>query len=175
MTELLNLWQLQSGSVVAGQNVNSLLVIYIVLSLITNRPALLLAYLFSELLFQLEFFDSLNEWNLYSIECIMYTYVFSSLSTIKTKYTCSLIIVFSAYFVFDAYYFGDSGIHGGYKTIFYENIESIFTFAHLFFIYSFISFGRIRNALRDFFSGFANMSADSYYLLVFWYNGSKSN
>ena len=43
MIELLNLWQLQSVNVAAEQNVNSLLIAYVVLSLIINRPVLLLA------------------------------------------------------------------------------------------------------------------------------------
>lgn len=173
MIELLNLWQLQSVNVAAEQNVNSLFIIYVILSLIINRPSLLMAYLFSEALFQLSFFDSLSEWNLYAIECIMYTYVFSSLSTVKSKYACSLIIAFTIYFIFDAYYYGDGGEYGSCETILYKNIESVFTFAHLFFICSFISFGGIRDALRDFFGIATGVSRDSYNLLVFWYNNSK--
>ena len=61
MIELLNLWQLQSANVAAEQNVSSLLLIYLVLSLIINSPVLLLAYLSSEMLYQLSIFDFLAE------------------------------------------------------------------------------------------------------------------
>ena len=76
MIELLNLWQLQSVNVAAEQNVNSLSFIYLVLSIIINRPALLLAYFSSEMLYQLSIFDFLFEWQLFAIECIIYSYVF---------------------------------------------------------------------------------------------------
>lgn len=170
MIELLNLWQLQSESVAAAQNVNSLFVIYVVLSVIVKRPALLLAYISTELLFQLAFFDVLQEWNLYAIECIIYTYILFTIKTRKGKLACLSIVISSAYFVYDAYSSGASETHQGIATFAYENISLVFTSAHILLICSFISISRIRLCLRSFINSVTRMSPASDYLMVCWYN-----
>ena len=165
MIELLQLWQLQSVNVEAEQSVNSLFIIYVLLSVFVNRPVLLLAYFSTELLFQLSLFDFLSEWNIYTIECIIYSYVWNTLNTKKTKVACILLFCTSLYYVFDAYYFGDSGKYGGDKTFLYESIESIFIFVHLLFIASFISIRGIRCNIRSFINSITSMQNNSYYFL----------
>lgn len=174
MIELLNLWQLQSESVAAEQNLNSLLVVYLILSVIINRPVLLLAYFSSEMLFQLSLFDTLPEWHLYAIEFIIYTYVFTSLRSIKSKYACSIIIAWAIYFIFDAYVYGDEGEYGGYETILYKSIESIFTCAHLILICSLVPFARIRNNLRSFINSVSHHAVNSDYMFIYCYNVNKA-
>ena len=170
MIELLNLWQLQSVNVAAEQNVNSLLIAYVILSLVINRPVLLLVYLSSEMLYQLSIFDFLLEWQLFAIECIMYSYVFKTLNTLKTKSACTLIFSIALYFIYDAHKYGATEDYEGYQTILYKNIEYIFTCAHLIFIGSFVSIGRIRNNIRNFISSISRIALNSDYMFFCWYN-----
>jgi hypothetical protein len=174
MIELLNLWQLQSANVAAEQNVNSLLLIYIALSLIINRPVLLLAYLSTEMLYQLSIFDSLLEWQLFAIECIMYSYVFTTLNTLKSKSACAVLFSIALYFIYDAHKYGATDGYGGYQTILYKNIEYIFTCAHIFFVSSFISIRRIRYNTRKFIDSISRISLNSDYMLFCWYNIYKT-
>ena len=174
MIELLHLWQLQSVNVAAEQNVNSLLIAYVILSLVINRPVLLLVYLSSEMLYQLSIFDFLLEWQLFAIECIMYSYVFTILNTIKTKSACALIFSIALYFIYDAHKYGATEGYEGYQTILYNNIEYIFTCAHIIFIGSFVSIGRIRNSLRSFIDSISRIALNSDYMLFYWYNSGKA-
>lgn len=174
MIELLNLWQLQSVNVAAEQNVNSLLVIYLILALIINKPVLLLAYLSSEMIYQLSVFDFLAEWQLFAIECIIYSYVFNQLNTTKNKSACAVIFSIALYFVYDAHKYGVSEGYDGYQTILYKNIECIFTLAHIVFICSFISIERIRNNLRSLIDSFSRLAVNSDYMFIYWYNVSKA-
>lgn len=174
MIELLNLWQLQSANVAAEQNVNSLSFIYLVLSIIINRPALLLAYISSEMLYQLSIFDFLFEWQLFAIECIIYSYVFMTLESIKSKCACAILISSTLYFIYDAHKYGVSEGYAGYETILYAYIKYIFTCAHIIFICSFISIGRIRDGLRDSISFISRISLNSDYMCIYRYNVSKA-
>jgi hypothetical protein len=174
MIELLNLWQLQSANVAAEQNVNSLLLIYIALSLIINRPVLLLAYLSTEMLYQLSIFDSLLEWQLFAIECIMYSYVFTTLNTLRSKSACAVLFSIALYFIYDAHKYGATDGYEGYQTILYKNIEYIFTCAHIFFVSSFISIRRIRYNTRKFIGSISRISLNSDYMLFCWYNIYKT-
>ena len=174
MIELLNLWQLQSVNVAAEQNVNSLLIAYVILSLIINRPAIILAYLSSEMLYQLSIFDPLLEWQLFAIECIMYSYVFTTLNTLKSKSACVVIFSIALYFIYDAHKYGATESYEGYQTILYKNIEYIFTCAHIIFIGSFVSIGRIRDGLRSFIDSISRIALNSDYMLFYWYNSGKT-
>ena len=169
MIELLSLWQLQSVNVAAEQNVNSLLIAYVILSLVINRPVLLLVYLSSEILYQLSIFDFLLEWQLFAIECIMYSYVFTVLNTLKTKSACALIFSIALYFIYDAHKYGATEDYEGYQTILYKNIEYIFTCAHIIFISSFISIERIRNNIRNLVNSISRIALNSDYMLFSWY------
>ena len=174
MIELLSLWQLQSVNVAAEQNVNSLLIAYVILSLIINRPAIILAYLSSEMLYQLSIFDPLLEWQLFAIECIMYSYVFTTLNTLKSKSACVVIFSIALYFIYDAHKYGATESYEGYQTILYKNIEYIFTCAHIIFISSFVSIGRIQNDIRNFFNSVGRIALNSDYMLFCWYNSGKT-
>jgi hypothetical protein len=174
MIELLHLWQLQSVNAATEQNVNSLLIAYVILSLVINRPVLLLVYLSSEMLYQLSIFDFLLEWQLFAIECIMYSYVFTILNTIKTKSACALIFSIALYFIYDAHKYGATKGYEGYQTILYSNIEYIFTCAHIIFIGSFVSIGRIRSSLRSFIDSISRIALNSDYMLFYWYNNGKT-
>lgn len=174
MIELLNLWQLQSVNVAVAQNVNSLLVIYLILALIVNKPVLLLAYLSSEMIYQLSIFDFLAEWQLFAIECIIYSYVFNQLDTTKSKAACAVIFSIALYFIYDAHKYGVSEGYDGYQTILYKNIEFIFTFAHIIFICSFVSIKRIRINLCSFIGSFSRIAVNSDYMLIYCYNVSKA-
>jgi hypothetical protein len=174
MIELLHLWQLQSVNVATEQNVNSLLIAYVILSLVINRPVLLLVYLSSEMLYQLSIFDFLLEWQLFAIECIMYSYVFTILNTIKTKSACALIFSIALYFIYDAHKYGATEGYEGYQTILYSNIEYIFTCAHIIFIGSFVSIERIRGSLRSFIDSISRIALNSDYMLFYWYNSGKT-
>ena len=173
MIELLNLWQLQSVNVAAEQNVNSLLIAYVILSLVINRPVLLLVYLSSEMLYQLSIFDFLLEWQLFAIECIMYSYVFKTLNTLKTKSACALIFSIALYFIYDAHKYGATEDYEGYQTTLYKNIEYIFTCAHIIFISTLIPYGRIRCHFRRFISSVSRIALNSDYMLFSWYTVYK--
>jgi hypothetical protein len=174
MIELLHLWQLQSANVAVEQNVNSLLIAYVILSLIINRPVLLLAYLSSEMIYQLSIFDFLLEWQLFAIECIIYSYVFTTLNSIRSKSACAVLFSIALYFIYDAHKYGVTESYEGYQTILYKNIEYIFTCAHLLFISTFISFRRIFNNIQCFFNSIGRIALNSDYMLFCWYNSGKT-
>ncbi len=174
MNELLELWQFQSVNVVAAKSLNSLIFGYVCLCLIIRRPVFLLAFLLPEMLFVLSWFDSLSEWSIYCFEVVIYSYVFDCCETRKQKFGCVTILLLSIALAVDAFLYGLNGYYGTSETLLYRNIESLALFAHLFFISSFIRYGRVRDSLRNFFDSIVRVTANSDYMLLFWYTTSKA-
>ena len=173
ITGILTLWQIQGASAEAGQGVNSLFIIYVVVCLMIKRPVFLLAFLLPELMFNLSAFDRLEAWHLNAIEMVIYSYVFERCLTKESKIACIIICYTAIHFAIDSYYYGVNGVYGESQTLIYENISTINSCAHILLICTLIPISRIRNSLRDFISGFMRLSANSDYMYIYWYNVSK--
>lgn len=162
-----------SDLAIYGGGANSLFIIYTVVCLFIKRPIFLLAFLLPEIMFNTSYFDNMEEWHLNAIEFIIYSYIFEICLTKKSKLACFIICYTAFIFGLDSVLFGDNGYYGARQTFIYENISLINTLAHLFFISTLISIGRIRDSLRRFITSFMRLSTSSDYMLVYWYNISK--
>ena len=164
--ELLEIWQVQSGNVLAAPNLNNLVFLYVILCCIIKRSVFLLAFLLPELLFNLRWFDFLSGWHINAIEVIIYSYVINSCVTNKSKLCCGLVIITAFVFCYDSYFYGESGYYGTVETVIYKNIASINLCSHILFISSLIPVGRIRNYLRNAADVIASLSRNSAYLCI---------
>ena len=162
--ELIELWQIQSESVVAGQSVNSLFILYVIVCILINRSIFLLAFLLPELMFNLHFFDNLREWHLNAIELVIYSYVFDVCITDKSKVACVIICCTAIIFGIDSYFFGGYGAYGESETIIYKNVSSINACAHILFISTLIPYSRIRGNLRNIIGSIVRFSHSGAYM-----------
>jgi len=154
-------------------SLSSLFILYVVVCILIKRPVFLLAFLLPELMFNLAIFDKFEGWQLNAIELVIYSYVFERCRTDKSKIACFIICYTALRFGIDDFFYGVNGYYGASETFIYENISLINSCAHVFFISTLISFSRIRNGLRDFFSSIMRSTATSDYMLIYWYNVSK--
>jgi hypothetical protein len=143
-----------------------LFILYILASLVIRQPVYLLAYFFSMMLFNLALFDPLQEYQLYLITFCLYSYVFQTCPTDKSKIGCSIILIITVFFALDALFYGVNGFYGERKTFIWQNIEYIALFAHIFFIYTLVPFRRIRNSLRSFFDSIMHITRNSAFFVV---------
>ena len=170
---LLEAWQIQSASAVQGQNVSSLFIIYTIVCFFIRRPVFLLAFLLPEIMFNTSYFDNLEGWHLNTVEMIIYSYVFEVCNTRKSKIGCAIIVLITTTFAVDEFLYGVNGYYGERETIIYKNISFINACAHLFFISTLISVGRIRDNLRSFLSSFVRIATNGDYMHILRYNISK--
>lgn len=145
---------------------DSILIAYVCVSLIIKRAAFLAAFFMSCLLFEVSFFDSLSECNLYLITFLIYTYAFQTCLTRKERYCCGIILFLSMAFTVDAGLYGEFGYYGASETIIYNNIELLATSAHIFLISTLIPYRRIKDSIRRFAASAVYMSNNSAYFLV---------
>jgi len=171
--EVLALWQIQSVNAVAGQSLNSIIFLYVVLCCIIKRPVFLLAFLIPEFMFSAAAFDFMTTGQLYTMEIIIYSYIFPRCPTNRTKVFCSVIMLTALLFGYDNFFYGINGYYGKSQTVVYQNIEYINLFAHIFFISSFVSIGRVRDGLRRFINDVVRIAANSDYMHIVRYNVSK--
>lgn len=165
--ELLELWQIQSENVVAGPNVNSLFILYVIVCSLIKRPVFLLVFLLPELMFNLSFFDNLQEWHINAIELVTYSYIFEICRTNKSKFACVIITCTSIVFGIDSYLFGEYGIYGESETFIYNNLSTINASAHIFFISTLIPYSRIQKHLLDFINWIVCFSRNSACMLFY--------
>ena len=153
---------------------SSIFFAYVILGLFIKRPVLPLAFLSCFLLVNVVIFQSIDEYQVYLIVCVIYSYVFEICLTRQSKIACVIILFISMAFAIDALLYGVNGYYGTHQTIIYNNIEYIATCGHIIFISSFISVERILNSLRDFISSIVRITANSDYMLVYMYNNDKA-
>lgn len=147
------------------QNLNSFIfVLYTILCMFIKRPAYLLAFFISAMLFEAKVFDPLLEHQLYLITFALYTYVFTNCKTLKSKFGCGILLVLSFALAADAALFGEYGYYGASETFLYRNIEHLSLYAHSLFICSFIDIKRIYNSLRNFVDAVVRISRTSAYM-----------
>lgn len=164
-------WFLQkSGSELTlhlQSNANSeLFIVYVMLCLIIKKPPYLMAFFISCLFFEWSLFDNLAEYNLYLMTFAIYSFVFQSCVTDKSKIACAIILLLTIVFAIDSMLYGVNGYYGASDTVIYSNVEYLSTYAHLFFIYSLVDLRRIKNNLRNFIGHVLYMSRNSAYYLI---------
>jgi len=172
-------WFLQkSGSVLTLHhqlNVNSeLFITYLVLSLLIKRASFLAAFFFSCMLFEMQFFDALSEYNLYLLTFLCYSYVTVCCKTDKSLFACGIILLLSITFAIDSAMYGEQGYYGASETIVYNNIEYLAASAHCFFIGSLVPIQRIRNNIQSFIDSISHIALNSDYMLIYCYNVGKA-
>jgi hypothetical protein len=146
---------------------NQVLIMYVILSIITRRSSLLLAFFASFLLFELSFFDPVSEVSLYLLTFVIYSYVMRCKGFTKAnKLACGLMLSFCIVLAYDAFFYGKGGYYGARKTFVYNNIECISLYAHTILISSFINITRARSGLRDFIDSICHMSRNSAQFMV---------
>ena len=149
---------------------SSLLIGYIVLSILTKKSAFLLAFLLCVFLQSASVMLAISEAVVYLLVFLVYSYVYNECYTVKSKVSCVTIMALSLVFYFDSVFFGVNGIYGTDQTVIYQITEYLSLFAHIFFICSFINLSKIRHYIRNFISALADLSRSVYYLLNSWYN-----
>ncbi len=116
---------------------------YVITAFLNKDGRYLAAFFFSSMLFTLNWFDFLQEYQLYIITFIVYSYILTKEQMLKTSVACVIMLYIILVFAFDALFYGVGGLNGQSKTIVWENIEYIATFAHTILILSLIEFRRI--------------------------------
>lgn len=141
---------------------------YVILSIIVKKPSLLMAFFISCLLFDAAIFDSFSEAQLYALTFLIYSSVTMGVKMkLKSKLSCVIITILAALLCYDAAFYGFGGCYGEVETFMYRNIESLSLCAHIIFICSFISYARIKDGFRYFFSATMRCSWNTFYFLPF--------
>ena len=126
----------------------------------------MLAFFMSCMLFEMDLFDSLSESNLYLLTFAVYSYViFDIACNRKAVIACVIILTLSITFAYDAYFYGQDGIHGVHETAVYNNIERLALFAHSLFIAALIPYRRVGDSCRRFIGSFLYISRNSAYFV----------
>jgi len=158
-------WFLQKNASVmsAPQTVNSeLLLAYLIVCVIIKKPAYMLAFFMSCMLFEMSLFDQLSEASLYLMTFAIYSYlIFDMRCNMKVTIACGIMIILSITLSYDAYFYGIGGKYGASDTFVYNNIEHLALCAHIILISSLISYRRITHCLRDVFNAIRDMSSYS--------------
>jgi hypothetical protein len=126
----------------------SLFILYFALLFVTRKPQYLLAFFICNFLINAEVTQFLEEYQVYLIVVVMYSYIFYLCKYIINRLGCSIIIFISMLFAVDAFLYGVNGYYGTSNTLIYNNIGSIAFCAHFIFICSFINHRRIYNYLQ---------------------------
>ncbi len=154
-----------------ARNVNNIIFLgYFIVFLMNRKVVYLTAFFMCTISIEAEVMQRLAEYQIYLLCVVIYSYVFDCCKTRKQKFGCVTILLLSIALAVDAFLYGLNGYYGTSETLLYRNIESLALFAHLFFISSFIRYGRIRDSLRNFFASIVRITANSDYMLLFWYN-----
>lgn len=140
---------------------NLLFVLYVLLALTTKKVAPLAAFFMCVLLVDNAVLLAIKEHCIYMLMCVIYSYVFISLDSVKNKLCCGIIALTTIIFALDARLYGVNGYYGASETIIYSNIEYIALFVNILFIASFISYRRIRGVIQCFFDFTARISRNS--------------
>ena len=158
--QLLNDLELNQTSLSLKIN-NFLFVLYVLLALLTKRVAPLAAFFMCVLLVDNVILYVVSECSMYLLVCIIYSYVFITCDTVKSKACCVIILLTTMIFALDAFFYGVNGYYGSSNTIIYNNIEFIALFVNLLFICSFIHYERIWNGLQFLFDRALHISRNS--------------
>ena len=145
---------------------NNLFIPYLIISLLLKRSSYMAAFFMSCMLFEMEFFNGVYEFNLYLLTFAFYSYVIVNCKTNKSIAACGIILFLSITFAIDSALYGEHGYYGARETIIYNNIEYLSLYAHIIFIYTLIPFRRIEGYLRSCVASLLHMSRNSAYFVV---------
>ena len=155
------------------RNVNNLIFIgYFILFLISKRAVYFTAFFMCVVLIEADVMQQIEEYEVYLLIAVLYSYIFVTCNTLKSKIGCAIILLLSLTLVVDSFLYGANGYYGQSETFVYRNLESLALFCHLFFINSFIHYGRIQNSLRNFIDSIVRLAVNSDYMLLFCYNSN---
>ena len=141
---------------------------YLVLSLLNKESRYLAAFFVSTLLFSLNIFDFLLEYQLYLITFILYSYTVISERRLKTAIGCVIMLYILIIFTLDAYFYGVGGINGESQTMVYNNIGYIAVFSHTVIICTLVDHRRIWKGLR-YITNIVSSIKDSMYRFSYLY------
>ena len=144
-----------------------LFILYFALLFATRKPQYLMAFFLCDFLVIAEVTQFLEEYQVYLISVVIYSYIFNLCKYIINKLGCSIIIFISMLFSVDAFFYGDSGYYGASNTFIYNNIEGIAFCAHFIFISSFINHKRIHNYLQRILDNIERIKGDRYSVRYF--------
>jgi len=155
------------------RNVNNLIFIgYLILFLFNRKVVYFTAFFMCVILVESGVMQQTEEYEVYLLIAILYSYVFVTCKALKNKIGCGIILLLSLTLVIDSFLYGAGGYYGTSETFVYRNIESLALFSHAVFISSFIHYARIQNSLRSFFDSIVRLTFNSDYMLVFCYNSN---
>ena len=144
---------------------------YIALSVTLKRPSFLAVFFLCESLILCELFYSFYEYELYSIEFILWSYIFTGLTRVKNKVFCAIICLLSAFCCYDSYTY-EALNSEEYQEIVYICLEYLIVCAHFLFIISFVEIKRVRGSFRRFFDSIRNIPLISDCFIIIDYNKS---
>ena len=145
----------------------ALLAAYVILSVIIKRWSLPLVFFCSCSLFELSLFNKLNEYQLYTLTFIMYSYVVTCKGlTWKSIVSCSIIMLLCVIAAIDAYYYGAKGIYGPTETFIYNHFKYAALCSHIILIGSFINHRKLQIGLRNSVDSIRYMSSNSVNFMV---------
>lgn len=139
-----------------------LMIAYSAVAYLLKRPSYLLAFLLSCALLDLSLFDALEEYQLYLMTFIIYSYLVCNAVTDKEKNACVIVSSICLQFSCDAFFYGVDGYYGARKTFIWDNIESIALFAHILIISTLIDYGRIWNNICSIVSSIVYSTSSAY-------------
>lgn len=147
--------------------------IYLALSIVINKPQLLAAFVLLEGACLLPYLDSSPLSVIFMLEFVVYSYVLTSLDSVKTKRGCSTIMLIALWGYLDFIIYGEYSTNGTYKTFYRIHLENIYLCTHFFFVYSFIDVRRINDRLRGFIDSCFRSEGSSFYFIALCYNYTK--
>lgn len=147
-----------------------LVVAYAIVGVLIRKPVFLMAFLSCYLTVNSQIMQGVSEYQVYLIDIVIYSYVFSYCKTAPSKFSCVTIMILALVLSFDALLYGQDGIYGTSETFVYRNIESIALLAHLFFISTLVSYKGILNSIRSLIDSISSRALNSDYFMVYWYN-----
>ena len=169
MIELLNIWELQSASVLAEKlKSNILLISYIVVYLTTKRSCFLVAFIFDEFTSTASIFDFLNNIDYALMPAFIYAVLLRRLFVIdfklKTKIACGIMILFYIWNCLDVIYNKQINTHLYEFYIYYVMV------IHFYIIFTAVEWRRIKRSFFDIINSFSRLLCGGYFIATLRYN-----
>jgi hypothetical protein len=142
----------------------SILSAYVILSLFLRKSVFLLAFFMCFLLVNAKAAQAIQEYQVYMITIVIYSYVYQHCKTMFSKYSCVTIMFLSLIFAVDAFLYGANGYYGEDTTLVYQSIGNLALLAHTVFICSLINYKRVQHHLLGFFAHIVRVKAYCYNL-----------
>ena len=172
--EFLECLHLESASA-SSSNVliGVLYILYAIISILIKKSRYLLAFFFSDFVMACSIFDVLQEYQIYLIDFIVWSYIYPCAPNKKVKNACGIICLLDLILVNNAFLYGVGGTHGASETLIYQNIEYLAFYVNLIVILSLVPFSRIYNGICCLLDNAFSVKANSSYMLIIWYTVSK--